>query len=178
MWLFAIFQNTFAICNFSKKQQRVHSTKPRTFSKNSKALMGMCTWVLLPEMRWKPVVLTQALELVIFPLIGSLKENWQLSFPKTFGTTKVHVLRLRVSHKATWKNVVLCPFSRVPEQETDSNCIVKPITTSLYSFLPQKTNIVWFSKSLIYYFQQPGWELIGRKCKSCPNRSLHKSYCL
>lgn len=178
MWLFAIFQNTFAICNFSKKQQWVHSTKPRTFSKNSKALMGMCTWVLLPEMRWKPVVLTQALELVIFPLIGSLKENWQLSFPKTFGTTKVHVLRLRVSHKATWKNVVLCPFSRVPEQETDSNCIVKPITTSLYSFLPQKTNIVWFSKSLIYYFQQPGWELIGRKCKSCPNRSLHKSYCL
>lgn len=113
-------------------------------------------------------MLTLALGLVIFPLIGtaSLKENWQLSFPKTFGTTKVHVLSLSVSCKATWKNVVHCSFFHVPEQEIDSNCIVKPITISLYSFLPQKTNIVCFSKSLIYYFQRPGWELMGENARA------------
>lgn len=71
-------------------------------------------------------MLTQAPELVIFPLIGTaiLKENRQLSFSKTFG--KVHVLRLSVSYKATWKNVVLCSFFHVPEHELDSDCIVKP----------------------------------------------------
>lgn len=149
MWLFTIFQNTFAICNFSKEQQWVHSAKARTSPKNAKALTGMCAWLLLHEMRWKPVVLTQALELVIFPLIGtaSLKENWQLSFPKTFGTTKVHVVRLSMSYKATWKNVVPCSFFHVPEQEIDSNCIVKPITNSLYSFLPKRLTLFDFPKA-------------------------------
>lgn len=143
MWLFAIFQNTFAMRDFSKKQQRVHSTKPRTCSKTSKALKGMCTWVLLHEMRWKPVVLTQALELGYC----QSKENWQLSFPKTFGTTKVHVLRICVSYKATQENVDLCSFFHVPEQEIDSNCIVKPITTSLYSFLPKRLTLFAFPKA-------------------------------
>lgn len=151
-----------AVCNFSKHicylqffkiSNLVHSTKPSTFSKISKALTGMCMWLLLHKIRWKPVVLTQ--ELVIFPLIRAGKIKF--SFPKTFGTTKVHVLRLSVSYKATWKNVVLCSFFHVPEQEIDGNCIVKPITTLLYSFLPKRLTLFGFPKAWFITSSNPDW---------------------
>lgn len=166
-----------AICNFSEHIcylqlfKKATAQSPEHFPKTQKlwreCAHGFCS------MRWKPVVLPQALELVLFPLRGtaSPKRTDSFLFPNFWDNQSSWAQ----GECALQKNVDFCSFFHVPEQEMDSNCIVKPITTSLYSSSPKDWHCLVFQKlDLLLPATRMGinWEKMQELSKQKPAQEL------